>query len=76
MNSSLLPRIQAILARQSPALDGGRSLFRQFDSLQLVDLVMNLEKEFQVRINSFEVTPDNFESAEALCQLIEKKRSA
>ena len=40
------------------------------DSLSIISLVAEIEDEFDVRIPTVEIIPDNFNSAEALWNLI------
>ena len=42
------------------------------DSLAIISLVAAIEEEFDVQIPTVEIVPDNFNSAEALWNLIKK----
>ena len=42
------------------------------DSLDVVDLVMTLEDEFDIEISPAEIIPENFNSAEALWEMVQK----
>ena len=42
------------------------------DSLAIISLVAEIEDEFEVRIPTVEIIPSNFNSAEAIWNLIEK----
>ena len=42
------------------------------DSLAIISLVAEIEEEFDVQIPTVEIIPDNFNSAQAIWNLIEK----
>ena len=42
------------------------------DSFDIVTLVSEIETEFGVVINGLDIIPDNFESVDTICALIEK----
>ena len=44
------------------------------NSILLIDLVLFLEKEFNVRIHPSEVTRQNFKSINSIVELMEKKK--
>ncbi|MCX4268312.1 MAG: acyl carrier protein [Lachnospiraceae bacterium] len=44
------------------------------DSLDIMNLIMELEKEFDIEIDPEDVLSENFESVEAIIALIEKCR--
>lgn len=46
------------------------------DSMSVVDLIVYLEKEFQVKFSDTEMTPENFDTLSAISSLIERKRRA
>lgn len=45
------------------------------DSFDIVQLVSMLEVGFDVRISALEIVPENFNSLEAICRLVEKSAS-
>jgi acyl carrier protein len=57
----------ATLTPRSPLLAG-------VDSMALLQLVSFVEEEFEIEIRDDELTPDNFETIEAVARLIERKR--
>jgi acyl carrier protein len=70
--------ISAYLVRHhAPHLEAGqmasRSLLRDgiLQSIDVVDLVLYLEKQYGVKIPSAEVVPENFDSVAAICRLLE-----
>ena len=42
------------------------------DSFDVVQLVMKLNEEFDIEIGAEEITPENFNSAEAMWAMVEK----
>ena len=42
------------------------------DSFDIVSLVSDIESEFDVMIDGLEILPENFETVEAICELIER----
>lgn len=42
------------------------------DSFEIVNLVMDLEDEFEIEIDPEDVIPDNFDTLDAITMLIEK----
>lgn len=44
------------------------------NSILLIDLVLFLEKEFDVRIHPSEVTRQNFRNIDSIVELVEKKK--
>lgn len=42
------------------------------DSLAIISLVAEIEEEFDVQIPTVEIVPDNFNSAKAIWELIER----
>ena len=45
------------------------------DSLDIMNLIMELESEFDIEIDPEDVLSDNFESVEAILALVEKCRN-
>lgn len=45
------------------------------DSLDIMNLIMELENEFEIEIDPEDVLSENFESVEAIAALIEKCKS-
>jgi acyl carrier protein len=44
------------------------------DSMSIMDLVLHVETEFNVKIEDQEITPENFDSIEKLAAYIERKK--
>jgi len=44
------------------------------NSILIIDLVLFLEREFEVRVHPSEVTRQNFKSINTIVELVEKKR--
>ena len=53
---------------QEAALIDGKIL----DSLELMELISELEDTFDIEIGMDEIIPENFNSAAAICALVEK----
>ena len=45
------------------------------DSLDIMSLIMDLEREFEIEIDPEDVLSENFESVDAITALVEKCRS-
>lgn len=69
-------RIYAILEELRPEFDFKSS--ENFvedgylDSFDVVTLVAEIEEKFDILIDGLEVLPENFETVEAICELIRK----
>ena len=46
------------------------------DSMGILEIIMFLEDEFQVKVNDDEMVPENLDSIENLLAFIERKRAA
>lgn len=46
------------------------------DSLQIIEFVLYLEKQYGVRINASEVVRENFDTVDAIASLVESKKPA
>lgn len=49
-------------------VDGGL-----IDSLEIMQIFAEIEERFEIQISVNDVVPENFNSLDAICQLIEKK---
>lgn len=69
-------RIYAILEELRPEFDFKSSdNFVEdgyLDSFDVVTLVAEIEEKFDILIDGLEVLPENFETVEAICELIRK----
>ena len=54
-------------ANEKKLIDGG-----VLDSFDVVQLVMKLNEEFDIEIGAEEITPENFNSAEAIQAMVER----
>ena len=54
-------------ANEKKLIDGGI-----LDSFDVVQLVMKLNEEFDIEIGAEEITPENFNSAEAIQAMVER----
>ena len=79
MDESLEPKVIAILLKitKTDTLQSRKDLLDLgiLDSLSIVELVTRIEKEFGVRLAADDFTHQNFNSVDAICQLITAKRS-
>jgi acyl carrier protein len=46
------------------------------DSTGILEVIMFLEESFSIKVRDEEMTPDNFESIDAITAFVEKKRHA
>lgn len=44
------------------------------DSLEIVTIIDSIEEKFGIEINPDDIDPDNFQSAEAMWEMIEKNK--
>ena len=45
------------------------------DSMGMVDLIGHLESEFGISIDEDDMTPENFDSVDAICTYVSQKKS-
>lgn len=73
IEAEVLSLVQNLLGAKiqldEPLFDGGL-----VDSMTLVDLTLELESQFNVKLSAFEVKKDNFETPRVLAQFILKKK--
>ena len=43
------------------------------DSLSIMNLAIQIKEQFHIEINIFDITPENFATAEAIAELINRK---
>ncbi|MGZ3656758.1 MAG: hypothetical protein ACXVCI_12120 [Bdellovibrionota bacterium] len=70
-----LSALKEFLAQEAPGLNTAEPLIEQVNSLQLVSLVMLLQKKFSISIENIEINENNFGSLDNLALLVEKKLS-
>lgn len=67
-------RIRQILEDALPLVDlDSDFLFNELDSLGITTILMLLSDEYQITLESSDVTPKNFRSLDSLVALVEKK---
>lgn len=71
--SDLEQRVLKFLSEEVPGFQPQHPLLQQLDSLQIIGLIPRLEKAFDVKIASVEITGDAFQSVAQLTRLISAK---
>ncbi len=67
-------KIRQILEEALPLVDFDSDfLFNELDSLGITTILMLLSDEYQVKLESSDVTPKNFRSLDSIVSLVEKK---
>ena len=62
-----------MLARKFPGFGSADFDLRRMDSLQLVELVNEIEREFGIEIHSMEIDEQNFRDLSSMEALVERK---
>lgn len=60
---------------QASAVGDEQDLFQALDSLQVLRMMLELEREFSMRIENSDLTPENLGTVERLAAFIARKRS-
>ena len=69
--------IRKILEEALPLVDlDSDFLFNELDSLGITTILMLLSDEYQIKLESSDVTPRNFRNLESLVAMVEKKKQA
>ena len=69
--------IRKILEEALPLVDlDSDFLFNELDSLGITTILMLLSDEYQIKLESSDVTPRNFRNLDSLVALVEKKKQA
>lgn len=69
--------IRKILEEALPLVDlDSDFLFNELDSLGITTILMLLSDEYQIRLESSDVTPRNFRNLDSLVAMVEKKKQA
>lgn len=67
-------KIRQILEEALPLVDlDSDFLFNELDSLGITTILMLLSDEYQVKLESSDVTPKNFRTLDSIVALVEKK---
>jgi acyl carrier protein len=58
-------------------LDGQASLLETgiMDSTGILELIVHLEKQFNVKVNDDDLVPENFDTIDAICAFLNRKNS-
>ena len=69
--------IRKILEEALPLIDlDSDFLFNELDSLGITTILMLLSDEYQIKLDSSDVTPRNFRNLDSLVAMVEKKKQA
>ena len=69
--------IRKILEEARPLVDlDSDFLFNELDSLGITTILMLLSDEYQIKLESSDVTPRNFRNLDSLVAMVEKKKQA
>lgn len=69
--------IRKILEEALPLVDlDSDFLFNELDSLGITTILMLLSDEYQIKLESSDVTPRNFRNLDCLVAMVEKKKQA
>lgn len=69
--------IRKILEEALPLVDFDSDfLFNELDSLGITTILMLLSDEYQIKLESSDVTPRNFRNLDSLVAMVEKKKQA
>lgn len=69
--------IRKILEEALPLVDlDSDFLFNELDSLGITNILMLLSDEYQIKLESSDVTPRNFRNLDSLVAMVEKKKQA
>lgn len=69
--------IRKILEEALPLVDlDSDFLFNELDSLGITTILMLLSDEYQIKLESSDVTPRNFRNLDSLAAMVEKKKQA
>ena len=69
--------IRKILEEALPLFDlDSDFLFNELDSLGITTILMLLSDEYQIKLESSDVTPRNFRNLDSLVAMVEKKKQA
>lgn len=69
--------IRKILEEALPLVDlDSDFLFNELDSLGITTILMLLSDEYQIKLESSDVTPRNFRNLDSIVAMVEKKKQA
>lgn len=69
--------IRKILEEALPLVDlDSDFLFNELDSLGITTILMLLSDEYQIKLESSDITPRNFRNLDSLVAMVEKKKQA
>lgn len=77
MKINMKENIRKILEEALPLVDlDSDFLFNELDSLGITTILMLLSDEYQIKLESSDVTPRNFRNLDSLVAMVEKKKQA
>ena len=75
MKINMKENIRKILEEALPLVDlDSDFLFNELDSLGITTILMLLSDEYQIKLESSDVTPRNFRNLDSLVAMVEKKK--
>ena len=77
MKINMKENIRKILEEALPLVDlDSDFLFNELDSLGITTILMLLSDEYQIKLESSDVTPRNFRNLDSLVAMVEKNKQA
>lgn len=77
MKINMKENIRKILEEALPLVDlDSDFLFNELDSLGITTILMLLSDEYQIKLESSDVTPRNFRNLDSLVAMVKKKKQA
>ena len=75
IQETIMAYVRQVVGEKGPKLSPNSTLISNglIDSLALIDLISFLENEFAVKLSNEEMTPENFDSVDAMTALVEGK---
>lgn|GEM_PF-3289334 len=61
-------------SKAAAELRGNEDLLTLLDSLQILRMLMDLESQFEIKVDNSELTPENLGTIERLAEFIHKKQ--
>lgn len=75
MGADVPTSLKALLADTITGFDPNAPLWKQLNSIQLVEFVTKLESHFKIQVHAVEFDEENFRTLESLTAFVERKLS-